>query len=314
MNQFMKTFDRLVLCFSLWAACPFSAYPGDTFVTGHAEPPGRIPVATPVSPSPKIVNFQLTGDRWTCIAEGQPLSGHLLKPTGRGPFPAIVLSHGLGGNAQQMMSAKGREMVQWGLICIATDYTHAGKGGGGPPGARGRFAGVDFSQAGARPENIRRALACVEILRQQQDVDPRRIAAYGHSMGAFVTIALAAAASDRIAAAAITAGGVITPQYRTASAPTADVAAQIRVPFLILQGATDTTVLPESSEMLKQVLDKNGVPNERRVFEGVGHNLPNQDNAVEVYRLMRDWFAKHGVLQASGSKETKSGPDAENTK
>jgi dienelactone hydrolase len=136
-------------------------------------------VATPVSPSPKIVNFQLTGDRWTCIAEGQPLSGHLLKPTGRGPLPAIVLSHGLGGNAQQMMSAKGREMVQWGLICIATDYTHAGQGGGGPPGARGRFAGVDFSQVGARPENIRRALACVESPHAGLVCETRRAAGHG---------------------------------------------------------------------------------------------------------------------------------------
>jgi dienelactone hydrolase len=249
-----------------------------------------------LSSTPKIENFQLTGDRWTCLADGQPLSGLLLKPAGSGPFPAIVLSHGLGGNALEMMSVKGREMVQWGLLCIATDYSHAGKGGGGPAAARGRFTGVDFSQAGARPENIRRALACVEILSQMKDVDQRRIAAYGHSMGAFVTIALAAAASDKITAAAITAGGVITEKYRASAAPTADVAAQIRVPFLILHGMADTTVLPESSEVLKQMLDKNTVPNERRMFEGVGHNLPNQNNSAEVYRLMRDWFTKHGLL------------------
>ena len=233
-------------------------------IVDHAQSPPRSTFSTP-----KIEHFQLADGRWTCTADGKPLSGILIKPEGRGPFPGIVLSHGLGGNSQGIARSRGQDLVRWGFACIATDYTHAGKG----DGRRRNIAGVDFSQAGARPENIRRALACVEILRQQKDVDSHRIAAYGHSMGAFVTIALAAA-TDRLAAAAITSGGVMTPQYRAGSAPTTNVAKQVRVPFLILQGAVDNTVPPESSELFKQVLDENKVPNERHVFEGVGHNVP----------------------------------------
>jgi hypothetical protein len=45
---------------------------------------------------PKIESFQLDGERWTCTADGKPLSGVMLKPDGKGLFPAIVLSHGLG--------------------------------------------------------------------------------------------------------------------------------------------------------------------------------------------------------------------------
>jgi dienelactone hydrolase len=243
--------------------------------------------------TPKIEGFQLNGEQWTCTADGKPLSGVLLKPEGVGPFPALILSHGLGGNARMIVSARGSEMVKWGFVCIATDYTHAGKGVGGRGGDR---TGVDFSEAGARPENIRRGLACLEILRQQKDVDPKRVALYGHSMGAFVTIALAAAASDKIAAAAITSGGVLTAKGSTAAAPTTNVAAQVRVPFLILQGAKDTTVPPESSELFKQVLDKNNVPNERHVFAGVGHSVPTEQ-ADEVSRLMRGWFTKYGVVR-----------------
>ena len=252
-------------------------------------------VAGQEAQTPKIEGFKLSGEQWTCMADGKPLSGMLLKPEGAGPFPAIVLSHGLGGNAQMMMRTRGSELVKWGFVCIATDYTHAGKGGGGRGGDR---SGVDFSQAGARPENIRRGLACLEILRQMKVVDPKRIALYGHSMGAFVTIALAAAASDKIAAAAITSGGVQTAKGSTAAAPTMNVAAQVRVPFLILQGEKDTTVPPESSELYKQELDKNNVPNERQVFGGVGHSVPTE-RTDEVDRLMRDWFTKHGVLSAA---------------
>ena len=267
--------------------------------------PAQPPPAT-ASQTPRIENFQLTGERWTCTADGKPLSGVLHKPEGKGPFPGIVLSHGLGGNAQGIALNRGREMVKWGFVCIATDYTHAGKEGGGQAGARGGLAGVDFSQAGARPENIRRALACLEILRQQKEVDPRRIAAYGHSMGAFVTIALAAAASDKLAAAAITSGGVITPEYRTASAPTTNVAVLVRVPFLILQGAQDKTVPPASSEALQQVLEKNHVPNRRCVFDGVGHNVPTE-RADEVNRLMRELFTKYGLLLSKAEGVASSG-------
>jgi|GEM_PF-1545159 dienelactone hydrolase len=254
-------------------------------------------------PVPMIENFQLTGGRWTCSADGRPLSGILLKPGGNGPFPGIVLSHGLGGNARMMAANRGPEMVKLGFVCIATDYTHAGKEGRVPVGGRGRFAEVDFSTAGARPENIRRALACVEILRQQKDVDPRRIAAYGHSMGAFVTIALAAE-TDQLTAAAITAGGVTTDSYQAASAPGADVAARVRTPFLILQGSTDVTVPPESAARFKRVLDDHRVPNKMSVFEGVGHNLPGE-RADEVNQRMREWFTECGLLPATGSRRAK---------
>ena len=57
----------------------------------------------------------------------------------------------------------------------------------------------------------------------------------------------------------------------------------------------DTTVPPESSARFKAVIDRNQVPNERHVFDGIGHNL-HQQKAGEVNALMRAWFVKYGVL------------------
>src|SRR6187401_3141959 len=70
-----------------------------------------------------------SGATWTLVGtlDGTTvdLQGILLKPRGRGPFPAVVLSHGAGGNAQSYGRALGSMMRTWGLVCIAVNYTHA---------------------------------------------------------------------------------------------------------------------------------------------------------------------------------------------
>jgi len=239
---------------------------------------------TSTASTPSIKNFQLNGDRWTCEANGQPLQGILVKPEGQGPFPAIIISHGMGANAEIFALPKAREFVKWGLVCIGTNYTHAERQA--REGDRSRF--------GASPENVRRALACVEILRSLPYVDAKRVCAYGNSMGAFLTIGLCAEAPDRIRAAAISAGGV-TPTAGFA-APTPEAAAKVQTPFLILHGSDDPVVPPERSALFKEILDKNHVPNERHLFDGLGHNV-HRDKAQDVYRLMQDWFTKYGVLK-----------------
>src|SRR5215831_8237257 len=53
------------------------------------------------------------------------LTGVLLVPGGPGPFPAVVLSHGNGGNGRFIANQVGETMVTWGFVGIAPDYTHA---------------------------------------------------------------------------------------------------------------------------------------------------------------------------------------------
>ncbi len=262
--------------------------------------PRRPPAAEPKSgavspksgaaeqPSAAAKGFHLDGERWTYRDGDFAMDGILLKPDGEGPFPAVLISHGYGGNAQSFGVQKAREMVKWGLVCIAPNYTHAV-----PPGTQ--RGGPPPRDAGASVENIRRAKACVEILRGMSDVDGKRIAAYGHSMGGFVTIGFTASAPELIKAAAITGSGV-APQDGYA-APSAATAEKIRTPFLILHGSADSTVRPAQSESLKQILDHNEVPNERRVFENESHPI-DQTKREEVFRQIRGWFSRHGVLKS----------------
>jgi endo-1,4-beta-xylanase len=215
------------------------------------------------------------------------MQGILLEPEGKGPFPGILISHGLGGSAQSFGIGKARELVKWGFVCIACDYTHAPA-----PGRRLDPAGPDRRTFGASEENLRRASKCLDILASLPEVDAKRLCAYGHSMGGFVTIGLAAKEPDRLAAAAISGSGVAT--RAGFPAPPADDAARVKTPFIIFHGDADNTVRPSQSASFKDILDRNGVSNERHTFAGTGHPV-DREKAQEVYGLMHRWFTQHGV-------------------
>ena len=273
----------------------------------------------------ELPGFKLDGTKWIYSDDQLSISGILIKPEGNGPFPAIVISHGRGGNADGFGMAKARDFVKMGFVCIATSYTHAGPIGGANAneGARGKAGGPGRGQKGqaaegaardgatsgvatpksgtpptggtnfgASEENLKRASKCIDILASLPYVDTKRIAAYGNSMGAFITGVLGAKETDRLRAAAFTAGGLSSRGGAGAEGQVNGV----RVPMLILHGSTDTTVPPESSARFKEVLDRNKIPNERHVFDGIGHNL-HQQKADEVNALMRAWFVKYGVLE-----------------
>jgi dienelactone hydrolase len=273
----------------------------------------------------ELSGFKLDGTKWTYRDDQLSISGILIKPEGNGPFPAIVISHGRGGNADGFGMAKARDFVKMGFVCIATSYTHAGPIGGANAneGARGKAGGPGRGQKGkaaegaardgatsglatpkagtpptgginfgASEENLKRASKCIDILASLPYVDTKRIAAYGNSMGAFITGFLGAKEKDRLRAAAFTAGGLSSRGGGGAE----EQVNGVRVPMLIVHGSTDTTVPPESSARFKEILDRNKIPNERHVFDGIGHNL-HQQKADEVNALMRAWFVKYGVLE-----------------
>jgi dienelactone hydrolase len=291
------------------------AYGANALGQQPAAPPAAraTPAATAKHSAGATGEFHLNGDRWTYRDGDFAMNGILLKPEGKGPFPAVLISHGLGGTAENFGMAKAREMVKWGFVCIAPDYTHSAKflAGGRPgtgkagvpkgqqksgaPGASApRSLPAEYAKYGASAENLRRARTCIELLSQMPEVDKRRIAAYGHSMGGFVTIGLAAAEPELLKAAAITGSGV-APQDGF-PAPSTGKAEKIRTPFLMLHGSADNTVRPSQSAALKEVLDKNQVPNERRVFEGEGHPI-DQTQREEVFAAIRAWFEKHGAKE-----------------
>jgi len=227
--------------------------------------------------------FSQNNEYWSYRDGNWNIHGILVKPKGPGPFPAIIVSHGKGSTAETFARSKADEFLKWGMVTIAVDYTHS-------------LTGSEADSDGYSKENLRRAMKCLAILRDQPYVDGNRIAAYGNSMGAFLTIGLAAESKANLKAAIITAGGLSAkPGY---PAPTSDIAEKIKVPMLILHGETDPVVPAERSERLKIILDKNKVANERKVYPGEAHNI-NRTQEADVFAQIRAWLVKYKVLSSS---------------
>lgn len=215
----------------------------------------------------------ITGNNFTYNVPGEKnMSGILHKPTGDGPFPAVVISHGFNGSSTGFSRTKALEMITWGYVCIGALYTHSPDDPDYP------------NDAGASPENMRRAKACLDILQSLSYVDSERLCAYGNSMGAFISIHLADEETQRVQVAAITAGGISTSSEADA----------IVAPFLMLHGANDGTVSPSMSALLETVLTGNGVTNRRVLYPGVAHQL-HSDRATEVYAEIRSWFEQYNI-------------------
>jgi len=242
-----------------------------------------------------IPGFTLVGDpasssgaTWTYHAQESSivydLQGILLKPAGAGLFPAVIISHGTGQNTAGYSRDVARVMVGWGVVCIATNYTYAG---GVPIGVPGTS-----SEAGATPNNVRRARRLVDILRGLGYVDMNRVALHGHSAGAFVTEVTAAAHPDLFRAASHTAGGIASDQSRFG--PTESEIATIRAPYQIHHGELDFNVPLVADELFAAALRRRGVINELLTYPGAGHDEVSLDPVV--LDRIRAWYRSKGVL------------------
>jgi dienelactone hydrolase len=259
---------------------------------------GTAPPETPSAPR-ELTGFRLDGNpeaasgaTWTYRAtvDGVPydLQGILYKPAGSGPFPAVVISHGAGGNANGYSRSVATTMVRWGLVAIATNYTHAA---GVPFGAPGGALDLGASQA-----NVQRAHKLVDILGSFGYVDRRRLAAHGHSMGAFVTAAVMGAHPESFLAASHTAGGVRpeSPTLLDGATPTELQASTIRAPYQMHHGDADVVVALSADQRLAALLSTRGVTHQLVVYPGAGHN--EVATSAVVLERVRAWYTTHKLF------------------
>jgi dienelactone hydrolase len=214
------------------------------------------------------------------------LTGVLYKPTGSGPFPAVVLSHGSDGSAAFLSSLLAPTMVQWGLVCIAVNYTHAVGVSAGQPGTS--------ADNGASLANVQRAHMTHELLRRLGYVDMSRVSHHGHSLGAYVGVATIAAYPADYRVASHTGGGVRPSQIVSGPAPTVIEAASLTLPYQMHHGDADTEVPLSYDQRLDSVLTSTNVEHQLIVYPGAGHLDVRSSPATLA--AMHDWYTRHGMF------------------
>ena len=263
-------------------------------LTGCGSPAGSpsAPTSPPIADSPCSA-FVVTGDpratsgaRWTYRATDAGVSvaleGVLFAPAGAGPFPAVVVSHGKGGSPAAYSARIAATMVAWNLVVIGPEYTHSGDADTGLP------SGAD----GASTANVSRARKARQLLSCLGYVDMTRVAAHGHSMGAFVTGELVGTDVREFRVASHTAGG--TSAQPTAAATRATTAEQIRTPYQLHHGDRDEVVALAADQELARILSRNGVSHELKVYRGYDHAQIAADPGM--LDAVRAWYTTHGLL------------------
>ncbi len=117
--------------------------------------------------------------------EGQSVYGMLHLPEGKGKVPAVALCHGFTGNrieAHRLFVKMARLLAANGIAALRFDFRGSGESEG------------DFEQVTVSSE-ITDALAALDFLRKQPEIDPERIGLLGLSLGGCV--ATCAAARDQ---------------------------------------------------------------------------------------------------------------------
>ncbi len=177
-------------------------------------------------------------------------------------------------------------MRTWGLVCIAVNYTHVRGALLGAPGT--------LFQQGASPVNSFRAHAAVTVLARLRYVDVRRVAAHGHSMGAFVTTAFVAAFPADVRVASHTSGGVLLDAIHREGMPFPSVAQarRIQAPYQWHHGLLDFAVPFLFDRRFDSVLTAS---HEGHLYWRLSHAEVATD--PEVLSRVRAWYTAHGMFE-----------------
>ncbi|MBI2692442.1 MAG: alpha/beta fold hydrolase [Solirubrobacterales bacterium] len=117
-------------------------------------------------------------------SHGDECGAWFYRPEGPGPFPVVVLCHGLGATREMGFDPYARSFAEAGIAALAFTYRGFGDSEGEPR---------QVLDIGAQREDIAAAIAYVKGL---DDVDSDRVALFGSSFGGGHVIAVAADRDD----------------------------------------------------------------------------------------------------------------------
>ncbi|MCC6799121.1 MAG: prolyl oligopeptidase family serine peptidase [Anaerolineae bacterium] len=243
-------------------------------------------------------------------SDGLRVAGFLGRPSGDGPFPALIYNRGGVGNRGALSGRELYPLVEAGYVVAASQY----RGSGGSEGAESFGAG-----------DVSDALNLIPLLTQMPVVDPARLGMIGFSRGGMVTYM--ALKEDTLRGthaikAAVTVGGIAdlfmwakdTPEIvrsvylpllgvPPAAAPDLFAARSavywpelITAPVLLLHGGADDIVSPQQSRALAERMAQAGRSAQLIVYEGDNHSLEGQlGGMVPAMAWLQGYFGRDGT-------------------
>ncbi|WP_115461782.1 dienelactone hydrolase family protein [Winogradskyella aurantiaca] len=210
--------------------------------------------------SPKEVKIK--GEEITYTADSISMKGYIaFNENQKGKRPGIIVIHEWWGH-NDYVRERADQLAEIGYTAIAIDMYGDGKQAEHPDDA-GKFAMSVFSNL---PEATARFNAALELLKQQESVDPEKIAAIGYCFGGSVALTMANSGADLDAVAAFH-SGVQLPVM-----PGSDLKARV----LVCNGADDPFVSPESVTAFKEAMDATGKPYEYIAYPGAVHSFTSK--------------------------------------
>jgi len=241
----------------------------------------------------------------TYLSEGLKIKAYLYRPTGQGPFPAVIYSHGSRTRAELQEPGRYEWLAyrlarQGYLVLVAERRGYGGSGGQGVVGGEG----LNTLRWGL-PGEIKDVLAAVAFLAERPDTDANRIALVGKSLGGLVSL-LAAAEQPRLRAVVSFAGGygfgarTASPEMLFVMETVRDAARRIKAAALLLHAQNDRIVPPDVSRVIHQDLRDRGVMATLKVYppfmvdgrDVEGHRLFDRVDGLAIFwRDFTDFLA-----------------------
>lgn len=218
------------------------------------------------------------------------LKAYLAVPSGKGPFPAVLLIHewwGLTHNIRLLADA----LAAKGYVVLAAD-AFRGKVAGAPAEAGKLVQGTPAKQVAGDLD------AAFAYLRKRPEVDPKRVAVFGFCYGGTQSMYMGTRNPELAAVIIFYGPGPITDTAQLGTMKQAG-------PLLGIYGEDDPNIPMKQVTAFDRALKDKGVEHTIIVYPGVGHAFVNAGNYNKSGTPQKAWnqmldFLKHTIGKTAG--------------
>lgn len=211
----------------------------------------------PASEAQSMTEVDIRGEEVTYQSDSTTMKGYMAwNENAGGKSPGIIIVHEWWGH-NDYSRERADMLAELGYVAFAIDMYGEGKQAEHPEEAN-KFAGMVMSNM---PEAEARFNAALELLKQNEHVDPEKIAAIGYCFGGSVALTMANSGADLDAVAAFH-SGVNLPVGPSEA---------LKARVLVCNGADDPMVTQEDVSRFKSAMDSVGANYEYISYPGAVH-------------------------------------------